>query len=299
MSSPSPNAAPPLIFDRALLRARLARAVRAGPADFLLARVADDFGDRLDAITRRFDDVLDLGTPGPHVARMLAARGPARLTRAAPITAVLGAGPWRAEVMDDETPPLDPGAFDLVTSALSLQYVNDLPGALARIRRALKPDGLFLGCLVGGRSLNELRAAMTAAESEIRGGASPRVAPFADVRDMGGLLQRAGFALPVADVDTIRLRHDSLFALIHDLRAMGATSALVSRNPRPLTRAIMMRAAEILARDHADPDGRVVSTLELIHVSGWAPHESQQKPLRPGSARARLADALGTRERDI
>ncbi len=289
-------AAPPEVFDRALVRRRLARAIRVGAEDFLLARVAEDMGERLDAVTRRFDDALDLGTPLPLVARMLAARGPERLIRAAPIETAIGDGPWTGQVVDDEALPFSPDSFDLVVSALSLQYMNDLPGALAQIRRVLRPDGLFLGCLVGGRSLHELRAAMTQAESEIRGGASPRVAPFADVRDMGGLLQRAGFALPVADVDVLTLRYDNFFGLARDLRAMGASCSLTLRDRRPLTRAITLRAAEIYARRFADSDGRIRATIELIWLSGWVPHESQQKPLRPGSARSRLADALGTRE---
>jgi SAM-dependent methyltransferase len=289
------TAAAPRVFDRALLDARLARASRAGMADFLVARVAEDISDRLSVVTRRFDAVLDLATPTPLVARLLAAGKPARLTRAVTIPEPTSAD-WETVVVPDERLPFAPGNLDLVVSALALQFVNDLPGALTQIRRALKPDGLFLACLVGGRSLHELRAALTEAELEIRGGASPRVAPFADVRDMGGLLQRAGFALPVADVDTLTLRHDHLFALARDLRAMGAGNALVSRDTRPLTRAIAARAAEIYAQRFADPDGRVRATIDIVWLSGWAPHESQQKPLKPGTAQARLADALGARE---
>ena len=174
----------------------------------LLVRVVEDMGDRLATVMRRFDAILDLGTPGPQLAAAMAARAPARLVRAAPVEATIGDGPWDGLVVDEEALPFPPESFDLVVSALSLQGVNDLPGALLQIRRALKPDGLFLGCLVGGRSLTELREAFAAAEAETLGGASPRVAPFADVRDMGGLLQRAGFALPVADVETLTLRYD-------------------------------------------------------------------------------------------
>ena len=289
------TAAPPRVFDRALLDLRLARALRAGFADFLLARAAEDLADRLSVVTRRFDAMLDLATPTPLVARMLAAAKPARLIRATTIPEAAD-GDWETIPLADERLPFAPESLDLIVSALALQFVNDLPGALAQIRRALKPDGLFLACLIGGRSLHELRAAITEAELEIRGGASPRVAPFADVRDMGGLLQRAGFALPVADVDTLTLRYDHFFALARDLRAMGAGNALVARDPRPLTRAIAVRAAEIYAARFADPDGRVRATIEIIWLSGWAPHESQQKPLNPGSAQARLADALGARE---
>ena len=289
------TAAPPRVFDRALLDLRLARALRAGFPDFLLARAAEDLADRLLVVTRRFDAMLDLATPTPLVARLLAAAKPARLIRATTIPEAPDSD-WETVPLADERLPFAPESLDLVVSALALQFVNDLPGALAQIRRALKPDGLFLACLIGGRSLHELRAAITEAELEIRGGASPRVAPFADVRDMGGLLQRAGFALPVADVDTLTLRYDHFFALARDLRAMGAGNALVARDPRPLTRAIALRVAEIYAARFADPDGRARATIEIIWLSGWAPHESQQKPLKPGSAQARLADALGARE---
>ena len=292
------TAAPPRVFDRALLDAHLARALRAGAADFLLSRVAEDIADRLSVVTRRFDAVLDLGAPTPLVARMLARRNPARLTRATTL-AEPASSDWDTVALDGERLPFAPASLDLVVSALALQFVNDLPGALAQIRRALKPDGLFLACLVGGRSLHELRAALTEAELEIRGGASPRVAPFADVRDMGGLLQRAGFALPVADVDTLTLRYDHFFALARDLRAMGAGNALVARDRRPLTRAIAMRTAEIYARRFADADGRVRATIDIVWLSGWAPHESQQKPLKPGTAQARLADALGASEHKL
>jgi hypothetical protein len=177
--------------------------------------------------------------------------------------------------------------------------VNDLPGALVQIRRALRPDGLFMACLVGGQSLNELRAALAAAEEEILEGVSPRVAPFVDLRDLGGLLQRAGFALPVTDVDTVTVRYDHLFALAHDLRSMGATNALALRDKRGLRRTVLLRAAEIYAERFSDADGRVRATFDLVWLSGWAPHESQQKPLKPGSAKMRLADALKTSEQKL
>ena len=181
-------------------------------------------------------------------------------------------------------------------SALVLQLVNDLPGALVQIRRALKPDGLFLAALIGGETLTELRQSFAAAESEVEGGASPHVAPFADLRELGALLQRAGFALPVTDVDRLTARYDSVFGLMRDLRRMGATNALHARRRTPLKRATLMRMAEIYAERFADSDGRVHATFEIIWLSGWAPHPSQQQPLRPGTARTRLADALGTRE---
>jgi SAM-dependent methyltransferase len=223
---------------------------------------------------------------------MLAARKPQLLVRAAPLAQALGQGGWLGLVADEEALPFAPESFDLIVSGLALQHVNDLPGALTQIRRALRPDGLFMACIVGGQSLTELRAALAAAEEEILEGVSPRVAPFVDLRDLGGLLQRAGFALPVTDVDTVKVRYDHLFALAHDLRAMGATNALTLRDPRGLSRTVLLRAAEIYAERFSDADGRVRATFDLVWMSGWAPHESQQKPLAPGSAKVRLADAL-------
>ena len=286
------QASPPLIFDRSLLRRRLARALRFGPATFLLEQVALDMGERLSIIKRPFERALDLGSPTPDVAAMLAARAPQLLVRAAPLAEALGEGDWLGIVADEEALPFAPESFDLIVSGLTLQHVNDLPGALTQIRRALRPDGLFMACLVGGQSLTELRAALAAAEEEIRDGVSPRVSPFVDLRDLGGLLQRAGFTLPVTDVDTVTVRYDHLFALAHDLRAMGATNALTLRDPRGLSRTVLLRAAEIYAERFSDSDGRVRATFDLVWLSGWAPHESQQKPLQPGSAKMRLADAL-------
>jgi len=285
-----------LIFDRALQRRRLARALAAGPAEFLLDRAVDEILDRLAAVKRRFLAIADIGTPLPQLAARLA-NAETIVARLAPLPAVLGPPSLLRLVGDEEALPFKAQSFDLAVSALALHNVNDLPGALAQIRRCLRPDGLFLGCLLGGRSLEELRGALAAAEIEIAGGTSPRVAPFADVRDMGGLLQRAGFALPVADVEPLSVRYANMFALLADLRAMGATNALVERLRRPARRRLFLRAAQIYAREHADPDGRVRATFELIFLSGWAPHESQQKPLRPGSAQMRLADALGAKER--
>jgi SAM-dependent methyltransferase len=187
-------------------------------------------------------------------------------------------------------------SVDLVVSGLALQWINDLPGTLVQIRRALKPDGLFLAALVGGETLTELRQSFAAAEAEIEGGVSPRVTPFADLRDLGMLLQRAGFALPVTDVDRLVVRYSSPFGLMEDLRRMGATNVLRERRRTPLRRATLIRMAEIYADRFADPDGRIRATFDIVWLSGWAPHESQQKPLRPGSATHRLADALGTRE---
>jgi SAM-dependent methyltransferase len=197
---------------------------------------------------------------------------------------------------DEEALPFGDATLDLVVSALALQAVNDLPGALAQIRRALKPDGLFLAALFGGETLSELRHSFAVAESELDGGTSPRVAPFADVREMGALLQRAGFALPVTDVDRITVRYSSPFRLLRDLRCMGAANALVERRRVPLRRATLMRAMDVYAERFADPDGKVRASFDIVWLSGWSPHESQQQPLRPGSAKQRLADALGTTE---
>ena len=286
----------PLIFDRMLLRAGRRRAAALGAATFLLDRVADDLADRLAAVLRRFDQALDLGTPGDAVRTALARLGSVGGIVAMDTVREGKGATARFVIADEEALPFGDAVFDLVVSALSLQFVNDLPGALVQIRRALKPDGLFVAALIGGETLTELRQAFAGAESEIEGGVSPRVAPFADLRDLGALLQRAGFALPVTDVDRLTVRYDSAFALMHDLRRMGATNTLFDRRRTPLKRATLMRMAEIYAERFADADGRLRATFEIVWLSGWAPHPSQQRPLRPGSAKTRLADALGTRE---
>jgi len=286
-----------IVFDRQILRARRARARKLGAATFLLDRVAEDLAERLGAVLRRFEVAIDLGTPTDAVRRALALSGKAgTLIAAEPDAAVLPAGSVPRVVTDEEALPFADASLDLVVSALSLQFVNDLPGTLIQIRRALKPDGLFLAALIGGDSLSELRDAFAQAESEMEGGLSPRVAPFADLRDLGGLLQRAGFALPVADSERLTVRYDSAFALMRDLRAMGATNVLTERRRTPLKRATLLRMAQIYAERFADSDGRVRATFEIAWLSGWAPHESQQKPLKPGSATMRLADALGAKE---
>ncbi len=194
--------------------------------------------------------------------------------------------------MSSELLPLQPESLDLALSALAFQFVNDLPGVLAQIRRALKPDGLLLAAMVGGDSLTELRQSFAAAEAECEGGVSPRVAPFADLRDIGSLLQRAGFALPVTDVDRVVVRYDSAFALMQDLRRMGATNILLERRRTPTRRATLLRMAQIYGERFADSDGRIRATFDVIWLSGWAPHESQPKPLRPGSAKASLEAAV-------
>ena len=284
------------VFDRAQLRARQKRARARGAATFLLDHVAAELSERLAAVLRTFSVAVDLGTPTDAVRRALAASGKIdTLIAAEPAAAVLDDEFLRVAA-DEETLPFADGSLDLVVSALALHWVNDLPGALIQIRRALKPDGLLLAAMLGGDTLIELREAFAAAESEIEGGLSPRVAPFADLREIGALMQRAGFALPVVDSDRLTVRYESAFALMRDLRAMGATNVLAERRRAPLRRATLMRMAEIYAERFADADGRVRATFEIVWLSGWSPHESQQKPLKPGSASQRLADALGAKE---
>ena len=285
----------PVIFDRALLRDRRRRAAALGPVTFLLDRAADDLADRLAAVLRRFDLGIDLGTPGEAVRAALSGLGSVGTVVKTEATLPAGA---RSDtiVADEEALPFGDSTLDLVVSALALQFVNDLPGTLVQIRRALRPDGLFLAALIGGETLTELRQSFAAAESEVEGGASPHVAPFVDLRELGALLQRAGFTLPVTDVDRLTVRYDSVFGLMRDLRRMGATNMLHARRRMPLKRATLMRMAEIYAERFSDNDGRVRATFEIIWLSGWAPHPNQQQPLKPGTARTRLADALGTRE---
>jgi SAM-dependent methyltransferase len=272
----NPNAAP-VLFDRALLVARQRRASRLGAATFLLDRVVEDMVDRLAAVKREFVHAADIWTPGEGLT---AHASFGSFSRIAP------------EDSPQEVPPLAPESLELAVSALALQFVNDLPGVLAQIRRALKPDGLLLAALIGGDTLIELRQSFAAAEAECEGGVSPRVAPFTDLRDVGSLLQRVGLALPVVDVDRVVVRYDDAFALMQDLRRMGATNILVERRRTPTRRTTMLRMAQIYAERFADPDGRIRATFDVIWLSGWAPHESQQQPLRPGSAKGSLEEAV-------
>jgi SAM-dependent methyltransferase len=297
----------PLIFDRNLLRLRRARALAMGASTFLIERVAEDLSDRLGAVLRRFEYALDLGTPTAALRPVLAASGKVGTIIAADALAAdsffslprlrgrVGEGDL-VVAADEEALPFRDGSLDLVVSALALQFVNDLPGTLVQVRRALKPDGLLLAALVGGETLIELREAFAAAEAEVEGGISPRVIPFADLRDLGALLQRAGFALPVTDVERLTVRYLTPLALMHDLRRMGAANPLIERRRRPLKRATLQRMMQIYGERFVDRDGRLRATFEIIWISGWAPHPSQQKPLAPGSAQARLADALGVKE---
>jgi SAM-dependent methyltransferase len=294
--SPRRGTAPPLIFDRALIRRRLARAEAAGPADFLIGHVAADLVDRLSPILRSFPLAIELGGATSHGARALTRSG--RVESVIRLVALPPARPrsFPAAVADEEALPLAAESVDLVASLLALQGVNDLPGALMQIRRALRPDGLFIACLFGGETLDELRQSLAAAETETTGGISPRIAPFADARELGSLLQRAGFALPVTDVEKLTVRYSDPLALMRDLRAMGMTNPLVERGRTPLRRSTLARAAEIYGERFADPDGRLRASFELVWLTGWAPHASQPQPLAPGSARTRLADALGVIE---
>jgi SAM-dependent methyltransferase len=281
----------PELFDPVKAVMALERAQRIGPEPFLIDRVAEDLADRLAPVLRDFHVILDIGTPTPAFADAVRSAGRStgslRTLRDHPQK---GAPEARLSLPDAK---LDAETFDLILSGMFLHRVTDLPGVLIQLRRALKPDGLMLAAFPGGDTLSELRDVLMRAESEIRGAAGLRVFPMIDVRSAGQLLQRAGFALPVADSEKITVRYGSLFALIRDLRAMAATALPLVRPGQPgLTRAIVLRAAELYARDHADADGRIRATFEMIWISGWAPHESQQKPLKPGSAKMRLADAL-------
>jgi SAM-dependent methyltransferase len=293
-----PSSPPPEIFDRALVRRRLDRAIaRADPgADFLLAHAAEELADRLKLVKRRFALAADVGSPGPHAAAALAAGGQVdRVVRLSPTLPSLGGGDFFGAVGDVERLPFADGRFDLAVSLLALETVNDLIGALIQIRRALAPDGLMVAALLGGDTLTELRQSLTLAESEVLGGAAPRVAPFVDVRALGSLAQRAGFALPVADLDRMTVRYRDPLALMRDLRGFGAANALADRSRRALRRDVLGRAAAAYAASFSDPDGRVRATFDILWLSAWAPHESQPKPLKPGSATVRLADALKAR----
>lgn len=287
------------VFDRR--RVRLHRAQAAGGldgADFLLREVADRLADRLDDIRNRFPLALDLGCHRGELGRVLNGRGGIeRLIQAdlAPEMAARAGG--LAIACDEELLPFADGSLDAVLSCLSLHWVNDLPGALVQIRRALKPDGLFLAALFGGETLSELRQAWLEAESEIEGGAGPRVSPFADLRDAAGLLQRAGFALPVADADRLTVNYPDALTLMRELKAMGEGNALIERRRSPTRRDTLAAAAAIYHRRFAEAGDRIRATFQVIYLIGWGPSADQPKALKPGSAAQRLADALGTTER--
>jgi SAM-dependent methyltransferase len=289
---------PQQLIDTDLLIARKRRAIGLAVAgtDFLVQRAADDLAERLATVGRRFSRAAALFCLTPAARDVALASG--KVDEAVRVEA-------DAAFLDGETGivatpghvPFDPGSIDLAVSLLSLQDENDIPGMLIQIRRALKPDGLFLGAMAGAGTLAELRESLLAAEAELSGGASPRVLPFADVREVGALLQRAGFALPVTDVETVTVRYATMFDLMADLRAMGAANPLSGRSRRPATREFFARAAQIYAARFSDPDGRIRATFSFIWMSGWAPDVSQQKPLKPGSAEVSLAKILGAKDK--
>lgn len=281
---------PPRLFDPVRRAARLERASgRFKEADFLHARAASGAVDSLEAILRSFPVAIDLSAFAEPFGDLLA-RSEA-LARVGPVRHL---PQGRADPGRDPL-PLEDRSCDLIVSLMTLHWANDLPGALSQIQRALRPDGLFLGTLLGAGTLKELRTVLTEAELAERGGAHARVSPFADGYDGAALLQRAGFALPVSDVDRLTVRYPDMFALIRDLRAMGETGVPVGPIV-PLTRSIAARAAALYAERFGEADGRIPATFEIVNLSGWAPSETQQKPLPRGSATHRLADVLGVKE---
>jgi SAM-dependent methyltransferase len=283
------------IFDRRIVRLRRDRAAhRLAENDFLLREVGERLADRLDDVRRRFPLALDLGCHTGELGRLLDGRGGVETLVHCDLSPAMAArAPQPRLAADEEALPFGDATFDLVTSLLSLHWVNDLPGALTQIRRTLKPDGLFLAAMLGGDTLKELRHALAEAEISVEGGLSPRVSPFAGVRDAGGLLQRAGFALPVVDSETLTVVYPDQFALIADLRGMGEANATLERRRGLTRRATLFEAAERYHNTFADADGRVTATFQVIYLTGWSPHDSQPKPLRRGSAKASLAEALG------
>jgi SAM-dependent methyltransferase len=285
------------VFDRRLVRRRRDRAAAGFDAHgFLFDEVAARVADRLDDVRRAFPRALDLGCRTGGLKRALAGRGGIETLVHCDLSAAMVRRAGGGVVADVEALPFADGAFDLVLSVMELHWVNDLPGALIQIRRALKPDGLFVAAMLGGDTLVELRRALIEAETAVEGGASPRTSPVADVRDAGALLQRAGFALPVVDADTITVTYADAFGLMRDLRGMGETNATAARRRTPTRRATMLAAVARYSELYAGPDGRIPATFEVLTLTGWAPHAGQPHALRPGSAAARLADALGTDE---
>jgi SAM-dependent methyltransferase len=286
------------IFDSALIAAHRHRAlVNNDPkAAFLLDIAAEEMAERLTVVERTFETAVELhGATGAAARAALATGKIGTMIRIESEKAYAGPGETLIEAPLEDV-PLEPQSANLILAPLSLHLTNDTPGVFIQIRRALKPDGLFMAAISGAGTLQELRDVLLATEVEMTGGASPRVIPFADVRDVGSLMQRAGFTLPVIDAENYMVRYDSL---LRDLRAMGMSNPLAARARMPLTRAFFLRAAEIYAERYSDPDGRIRATFSIIYVSGWSAHESQQKPLRPGSAKARLADALKVDEHKL
>jgi SAM-dependent methyltransferase len=283
---------PPLLFDRHAVRRYRRRALVAGMPDFLNEAIGIEIVDRLSGILRDFPTILAHRVhPGTLSAKLKAARPASRV-----IISDAVPQPGLDIVIDEEMLPFAPQSLDCIIWVLGLEQLNDLPGTLIQIRRALRPDGVFLAAALAGDSFTELRASLIAAESEMSGGASPRVAPLVDVRDWGALLQRAGFTLPVADTDRLTVRYGDALALMRDLKALGFPNALDARRKSLTHPDLIARAATHYARHYSDTDNRIRATFEIAYLTGWAPHESQQQPLKPGSAKQRLADALSTRE---
>ena len=284
------------VFNRLQIRTRRARASSSyHEVEFLKNRALEDIADRLASTTRKFSKVLVLGGYSPNTRQVLAPFCDTLIeTDFAPSR--LSGAPGLVAAADEEWLPFKDESFDLVVSPLALHWVNDLPGTLIQINRALKPDGFFVGAMAGGASFQELRQSLLRAEAEVTGGAEMRVSPFADAADLSGLLQRAGLALPVSDRDRMTIRYDSIFDIFRDLQAAGETHSPFVAGRRPLSRRVLMRAAEIYAEDYSDPDGRLRVTMDLVWMTGWAPHASQPKPKRPGSAKVSMAEALGVRE---
>ncbi len=288
-----------VVFDRAAVRRHRDRAARLGAAEFLFEAAAEGLADRLQDIRRQFPRALVLGARDGVMARALGGRGGIEtLVEADDSAGLIARATGSARVAaEGEALPFAPAAFDLVLSPLALHWTNDLPGALLQLRRCLRPDGLLLAALLGGETLGELRRAFFEAELAEEAGVSPRVSPMADGRDLAGLLQRAGFALPVVDSDRIAVTYEDALALMRELRAMGETNALSERRRGFTRRATLLRMAAIYRERFGEPDGRIRASFEIVTLTAWAPHESQPKALRPGSAAARLAEALGTTEK--
>lgn len=287
-----------LLFDRKLLRARRARfAHEIAAREFLLAHVAREIAERVELMLRPFPLALDLGAYHGLLGRRVAELpSVGTMIYAESAFAFAALCPRPALVCDEDLLPFKEASLNLVVSGLALHRVNDLPGALIQIRRALVPDGLFMAALLGAGALSELREALIEAEAETQGGASPRVAPFGDVREYGALLQRAGFALPVADAETLSVLYPGPHEVMREVRALGGGNVLLARSRRPLSRQTLARAEDIYRERHSTPDGRVKASFDIVYLSGWGPAKSHQKPLKPGSAAQRLADALGTTE---
>ncbi len=286
------------VFDRSLLRLRRDRAAAdILQYDFLFREVAERLLDRLTIVRKDFPVILDLGGGHGVLSEKLRQRSGTEYVVTSDLSPAMvkqSSGP--ALVADEEYLPFANGSLDAVISNLALHWTNDLPGALTQVFRALKPDGLFLAAVMGGQSLKELRDSLMTAELKVTGGVSPRVSPLIDLRDMGALLQRAGFALPVVDGEIITADYSHPLKLMHDLRGMAASNAVLQRLRIPTRRAVIMEAARLYQEKYGDKAGRVPATFEIIYAIGWVPHASQQQPLQPGSAKLRLATALGAKE---